>query len=93
MDIKVLFSRGEIEYIVEIDKLFYIINVRENTMSSGQKLEKILKSFKDFIPLKKVSENLLSDIKDVISLQRYSSTAKGVIVVGKLTEKEMLELF
>ena len=48
MDIKVLFSRGKSEYIIEIDNLFYLINMQEKTLSEGQELTQILYSFKGF---------------------------------------------
>ncbi len=92
MEVKVLFCRGKNEYIIEIDKLFYLINLEEKTMSSGKKLIHILDEFDDFIPLKEIDELTLKRINETIALQRYSSTAKGTTIVGKMTEEEFDEL-
>lgn len=92
MEIKILFSRGKSEYIIELDKLFYLINTHEKTMSDKQELTQILYAFKDFEPFREVNELLLNNIKEIVANQRFFSTSKGALTLGKLSEEELYEL-
>ena len=84
MDIKVLFSRGDGVYVIELDDGFYLVNLESGTISERKEYIDSFLKFGCFYPLDKIEESVMNSIKELIALQRYVSTSAGTITIGKL---------
>ena len=84
MDIKVLFSRGDGIYVIELDSGFYLVNLASGIISERKDCIDSFLKFGYFYPIDKIEESVMNSIKELIALQRYVSTSAGTITIGKL---------
>ena len=84
MDIKVLFSRDDGVYVIEIDNGFYLVNLESETISERKDCIDSFLKFGYFYPIDVIEESTISSIKELIALQRYVSTSVGTTIIGKL---------
>ena len=92
MKIEVLFYRDNDIYVIKIDDGFYLVNLKKSTISEKKEYIDSFLKFGYFTPLENVDANILNSIKEIIALQRYSATAEGTIVIGKMSEEELVKL-
>lgn len=84
MDIKVLFSRGDGVYVIELDDGFYLINLESGTISERKKYIDSFLKFGYFYPIDKIEASEMESIKELFASQRYVSTSAGTTIIGKL---------
>ena len=91
MTFKTLFTNGKNSYIIQLENLFYMIDLELKTISKAiKKLDSFLQD--NYYQIKNTDKEKLEEIENIIALRRYCSTANGTITIGKLSEEELRKL-
>ena len=84
MDIKVLFSRGDGVYVIELDDGFYLVNLESEIISERKEYIDSFLKFGYFYTIDKIDAKEMDSIKELLASLRYVSTSAGTTIIGKL---------